>query len=153
MICHLVFFLAFLLSETASICLSIAIFLFPILNYETFCQRFYQYVIVFYYLNFEIKIKIYNFCVEVFEKTISRTKMIDHSLERYYNGVCYRLYKIFCAGTAASSARLKLRNCLLTMMLSTNRYKKHSIVFSRSFFNFCRSFKALQYPNQEILTK
>ena len=25
---------------------------------------------------------IYNFCVEVFEKTISRTDMIDHSLER-----------------------------------------------------------------------
>ena len=28
---------------------------FPILNYETFCQTFYQYVIVFNYLNFEIK--------------------------------------------------------------------------------------------------
>ena len=25
---------------------------------------------------------IYNFCVEVFEKTISRTEMIDHSFER-----------------------------------------------------------------------
>ena len=96
---------------------------------------------------------IYNFCVEVFEKTISHTKMIDHSLERYYNGVCYRLYKILCAGTAARGARLKLNNCVLTMMLSTNRYKKHSRVFSRSFFNFCRSFKALQYPNQKILTK
>ena len=24
---------------------------------------------------------IYNFCVEVFEKTISRTEMIDHSFE------------------------------------------------------------------------
>ena len=31
--------------------------------------------------------------------------------------------KIFCAGTAARGARLKLRNCVLTMMLSTNRYK------------------------------
>ena len=61
--------------------------------------------------------------------------------------------KILCAGTAARGARLKLRNCVLTMMLSTNRYKKHSRVFSRSFFNFCRSFKALQYPNQKILTK
>ena len=27
-------------------------------------------------------IYIYNFCVEVFEKTISRTEMIDHSFER-----------------------------------------------------------------------
>ena len=31
--------------------------------------------------------------------------------------------KIFCAGTAARGARLKLRNCVLTMMLSSNRYK------------------------------
>ena len=91
------------------------------------------------------------FCVEVLEKIISRTKMIDHSLERYYNGVCYRLYKNIVRGYCC--ARLKLRNCVLTMMLSTNRYKKHSRVFSRSFFNFCRSFKALQYPNQKILTK
>ena len=87
----------------------------------------------------------------MFEKTISRTKMIDHSLERYYNGVCYRLYKNIVRGYCG--ARLKLRNCVLTMMLSTNRYKKHSRVFSRSFFNFCRSFKALKYPNQKILTK
>ena len=29
-----------------------------------------------------ICIYIYNFCVEVFEKTISRTEMIDHSFER-----------------------------------------------------------------------
>ena len=28
------------------------------------------------------KYNIYNFCVEVFEKTISRTDMIDHSFER-----------------------------------------------------------------------
>ena len=40
--------------------------------------------------------------------------------------------KILCAGTAASGARLKLKNCDLTMMLSTNRYKNHSRVFSRS---------------------
>ena len=31
--------------------------------------------------------------------------------------------KILCAGTAARGARLQLRNCVLTMMLSTNRYK------------------------------
>ena len=31
--------------------------------------------------------------------------------------------KILFAGTAARGARLKLRNCVLTMMLSTNRYK------------------------------
>ena len=73
------------------------------------------------------------FCVEVFEKTISRTEMIDHSFERWYNGVCYRLYKIFCAGTAVRDARVKYRNCGLTMMLSTNPYKNHSRVFSGSF--------------------
>ena len=28
------------------------------------------------------KLYIYNFCVEVFEQTISRTEMIDHSFER-----------------------------------------------------------------------
>ena len=38
-----------------------------------------------------IHICIYNFCVEVFEKTISRTEMIDHSFERKFNGVCFRL--------------------------------------------------------------
>ena len=32
-----------------------------------------------------------NFCVEVFEKTISRTYVIDHSFERKFNGVCFRL--------------------------------------------------------------
>ena len=31
--------------------------------------------------------------------------------------------KYFAAGTAARGARLKVRNCVLTMMLSTNRYK------------------------------
>ena len=29
-----------------------------------------------------IHICIYNFCVEVFEKTISRTEMIDHSFRK-----------------------------------------------------------------------
>ena len=77
-------------------------------------------------------VNIYNFCVYVFEKTISCTKMIDHSFERYYNGVCYRLYKNIVRGTAARGARLKLKNCGLTMMLSTSRYKNHSRVFSRS---------------------
>ena len=36
---------------------------------------------------------IYNFCVEVFEKTISRTEMIDHSFENKFNEACYRLFK------------------------------------------------------------
>ena len=40
--------------------------------------------------------------------------------------------KIFCAGTAARGARLKLKNCGFTMILSTNRYKNHSRVFSMS---------------------
>ena len=38
-------------------------------------------------------IYIYNFCVEVFEKTISHTEMIDHSFERKFYGACYRLCK------------------------------------------------------------
>ena len=39
---------------------------------------------------------------------------------------------ILCAGIAARDARVKYRNCGLTMMLSTNPYKNHSRVFSRS---------------------
>ena len=54
-----------------------------------------------------IYIYIYNFCVEVFEKTISRTKMIDHSLERYYNGVCYRLYKNIVRGYCCARRALE----------------------------------------------
>ena len=42
----------------------------------------------------------------MFEKTISRTEMIDHSFERYYNGVCYRLYKNIVLGDCC--ARLAL---------------------------------------------
>ena len=40
--------------------------------------------------------------------------------------------KMLCAGTAAGAARLKLKNCGLTMILFTNRYKNHSRIFSRS---------------------
>ena len=58
--------------------------------------------------------------------------------------------KMLCAGTAASSARLKLKNCGLTMILSINRYKNHSRIFSRSSLT---SVEALQYPHQKILTK
>ena len=39
---------------------------------------------------------------------------------------------MFCAGNAARGARLKVKNCGLTMILSTNRYKNHSRVFCRS---------------------
>ena len=34
-----------------------------------------------YFTNARKMVYIYNFCVEVFEKTISRTEMIDHSFE------------------------------------------------------------------------
>ena len=36
-------------------------------------------------------IEIYKICVEVFEKTISRTEMIDHSFERKFYEACHRL--------------------------------------------------------------
>ena len=36
-------------------------------------------------------IYIYQNCVEVFEKTITRTEMIDHSFERKYYGAWNRL--------------------------------------------------------------
>ena len=62
--------------------------------------------------------------------------------------------KMLCAGTAVRGVRLKYKNCDLTVMLSTNRYKNHSRIFSRSSLipaevlyitlNFCTSFKALQ---------
>ena len=68
----------------------------------------------------------------MFEKTISPTEIIDHSFERYYNGVCYRLCKNVVRGYCCRGVRLKYKNCNLTMMLSTNRYKNHSRVFSTS---------------------
>ena len=40
---------------------------------------------------FYMYIYIDNFCVEVFEKTKSRTYVIDHSFERKFKGVCFRL--------------------------------------------------------------
>ena len=39
----------------------------------------------------------YKFCVEVFEKTLSRTKMIDHSFERKFYGAYNTLCKKCCA--------------------------------------------------------
>ena len=51
-----------------------------------------------------------NFCVEVFEKTISRTEMIDHSFERIFYGTCYRLCKNDMRGfSCALSARKVLK--------------------------------------------
>ena len=49
----------------------------------------------------------YSFCVEVFEKTINRTEMIDPSFERKFYGACYRLYKILCANSITREARSK----------------------------------------------
>ena len=43
-----------------------------------------------------------NYCVEVFEKTISRTEMIDHSFERIFYGACYRLCKNFMRGLSCA---------------------------------------------------
>ena len=78
----------------------------------------------------------YNFCVEVFEKTISPTEIIDHSFERYYNGVCYRLCKNVLRGYCTRGARLKYKNWNLTMMLSTNSFENHSRVYSRLYLTF-----------------
>ena len=36
-------------------------------------------------------IEIYKICVEVFEKTVSPTGMIDHSFERKFYEACHRL--------------------------------------------------------------
>ena len=47
-----------------------------------------------YFKIYELKwdvVYIDNFCVEVFEKTISRTDVIDHSFERKFNGVYFKL--------------------------------------------------------------
>ena len=38
-------------------------------------------------------VDVYKLCVEVFEKTLSRTKMIDHSFERKFYGAYYTLCK------------------------------------------------------------
>ena len=41
--------------------------------------------------------------------------------------------KILCAGTAARNARIKFKNCGLTMMLFTNSYENHSRVYARPY--------------------
>ena len=48
-------------------------------------------------------ILIYKFCVEVFEKTLSRTKMIDHSCERKFYGEYYML----CKNTVRGFSRME----------------------------------------------
>ena len=40
---------------------------------------------------------------------------------------------MLCTGTAVRGARLKYKNCSLTMMLFTNCYENHSRVYSRPF--------------------
>ena len=47
----------------------------------------YPYIEIYIY----IYIEIYKICVEVFEKTVSRTEMIDHSFERKFYEACHRL--------------------------------------------------------------
>ena len=41
--------------------------------------------------------------------------------------------KILCADTAARSARLKFKNCSLTMMLFTDRSEHYSTIYSRPY--------------------
>ena len=41
--------------------------------------------------------------------------------------------KIFCAGAVERRARIKLKNCGLTMMLFANSYENHSRVYSRPY--------------------
>ena len=69
----------------------------------------------------------------MFEKTISRTEMSHHSFQSSIMECVIGYIRIFCAGTAARGARLKLKNCGLTMMLFTHSYKNHSRVYSRPY--------------------
>ena len=52
-------------------------------------------------------VDVYEFCVEVFKKILSRTKMIDHSFERKFYGAYYTYLKMLCAGSVARNARTK----------------------------------------------
>ena len=56
-----------------------------------------------------LKLRLYidQICVEVFEKTIRRTEIIDHLFERkfYEHGIGY--IKMLCTGLVARSARTK----------------------------------------------
>ena len=47
----------------------------------------------------------YTFCVEVFEKTVSRKELIDHSFESKFYGACYRLCKTVCTVSVARHVR------------------------------------------------
>ena len=54
--------------------------------------------------------EIYKICVEVFEKSISRTEMINHYFERKFYEACHRLCKKLVHGfTCAQRARKVLK--------------------------------------------
>ena len=74
-------------------------------------------------------ILIYRFCVEVFEKTLSRAKIIDHSFERKFYGRIIRYSKMFCAVSVACNERTKFYNGSFTMMLFTNLCEDYTIAF------------------------
>ena len=65
----------------------------------------------FHRTHFEVKIYIYidQICIEVFEKTIRRTEIIDHLFERkFYGALKIGYIKMFREGLVARSARTKL---------------------------------------------
>ena len=68
------------------------------------CARLYIHNIYIY-----IDIETYKICVEVFEKTVSPTEMIDHSFERKFYKACHRL----CLKSMRGSSRAqRARNVL-----------------------------------------
>ena len=52
-----------------------------------------------------LMVDVYKFCVEVFEKTLGRTKMIDYSFEKKFYGAYYTLCKKCCARVQSHETR------------------------------------------------
>ena len=92
-------------------------------------------------------ILIYKFCVEVFEKTLSRAKIIDHSFERKFYGRIIRYSKMFCAVSVARNARIKFYNGSFTMMLFTNLYENYTIAFFSRCLKNCWILKTVYNNN------
>ena len=63
-----------------------------------------------FWYNVHIYIEIYKICVEVFEKTISRTEMIDHSFKRKFYGACHRLCQKLMRGLGHAQHARKVLN-------------------------------------------
>ena len=89
----------------------------------------------------------------MFEKTISRTEMIDHSFESKNYGACYRLCENVVCGYSRAQRALKLLKLRLSNQPINQLLQKLYQSIFEAFCNFCRSFKPIRQLHQKILSK